>query len=218
MLERERFVVGGLLLLLGLFTFGFFVHRDPLFPGSLLGGVIGILAAAMMLVPLLYLIIKRVSLLRPSITRAVSLRSLLTIHIYAGVIAPILGVMHSGHRFESALGIWLTALLLVVPASGYLGRHLLGRLALAAGEDRSALPRLESAFRGLTVQQPGARAEGTRLVDAIADLETHAETLEGLRRLFSRWLACHTVIALLLYGLLGMHIWSAWYFGIRWLA
>lgn len=220
MLERERVIVGGLLLLLALVILGFFVHRDPLFPGSLAGGVLGVSAATLMLAPLVYLIIKRVPVLKRTVTKFTSLRTLLSIHIYAGVLAPILGVLHSGHRFESALGIWLTALMLVVAFSGFAGRHLLQRLAATVREDRDMAPQLERLFLDLRTVHMGRTPPADdvmRIADAIADTELEADAAVWLRGVFKRWLACHIVIALILYGLLALHVWTAWYFGIRWL-
>src|SRR6266852_914904 len=110
MQEREQLMVTGFVALLLVLALGFYVHRDPRFPGSLAGSVLGVAAAALMLIPLAYLVVKRLSLLKQCVTRAVSMHSLLAIHIYAGVLGPILGVLHSGHKFNSPLGISLTAM------------------------------------------------------------------------------------------------------------
>ena len=63
--------------LLVVLTLGFYIHRDPRFPGSLAGGVLGISGAALMLVPLLYLFVKRIPPLKRAVTPAVSMRTLL---------------------------------------------------------------------------------------------------------------------------------------------
>src|SRR6058998_545352 len=108
--EREELLITSLVVLLLLLPLGGYVHRDPRFPGSLAGGVLGIAGAALMLIPLAYLVVKRVSWLKTWVTRAVSMRSLLAIHMYAGVLGPLLGVLHSGHTFSSPLGLALTAM------------------------------------------------------------------------------------------------------------
>ena len=51
--ERQKIIVSGLITLLLVLTLGFFVHRDPRFAGSLTGGLLGVAAASLMLVPLL---------------------------------------------------------------------------------------------------------------------------------------------------------------------
>lgn len=125
MRERERLVVGGLVALMLVLWLGFLLHRSPRFPGSLEGSVLGIAAALLMAIPLLYVLVKRVKTLRRFATRRVSMRTLLAVHIYAGILAPILALVHTGHRFESSIGIVLVALMLIVVLSGFVGRYLL---------------------------------------------------------------------------------------------
>ncbi|MGD9689720.1 MAG: hypothetical protein AB7K52_06055 [Phycisphaerales bacterium] len=247
MQERERAIVTGLVVLLVILVLGFYVHRDPRFPGSLTGGVLGISAAALMLVPLAYLLVKRVPLLRRWVTRGVSMRTLLAVHIYAGVLAPILGVLHSGHRFQSPLGIALTAVMLIVAISGFVGRYLMAQMSMDIRNRQQLLAGLRVAYErtaGELVKEPDkaarvkpfagffsrlaapffvrdieltAPARAVRLSESIADVEYAIKSHELLKGTFGRWLACHIVIAIILYALLAVHIWSAWYFGIRWL-
>ncbi|SRR6266545_5120330 len=252
MQEREQGMVTGLVALLLVLTLGFYVHRDARFPGSLAGGVLGLSATALMLIPLAYLFVKRILLLKKGVTRAVSMRSLLAIHMYAGVLGPILGVLHSGHTFNSPLGISLTAMMIVVALSGFIGRYLMRRvsadmrqqqqllaglrvaydhvaaeLTQDAGQAAALRPfsgffgRLVAAFfvsqGGAAAQPIPAAARALRLAESMADLEYAVKTHEVCKQVFGRWLACHIIISLLLYMLLALHIWSAWYFGIRWL-
>lgn len=107
---------------------GFLIHRSPRFAGSLTGAVLGITAALLMLVPLAYLLVKRVGVLRGRVTARVSLRTLLAWHIYAGIVGAILALLHTGHRFASPIGIALISLVLVVALSGFVGRYLLRRI------------------------------------------------------------------------------------------
>lgn len=253
MIERERAIVTGLIVLLVVLTLGFYVHRDPRFPGSLTGGVLGISAAALMLVPLVYLLIKRIPPLKRAVTPAVSMRTLLAIHIYAGVLAPILGILHSGHKFQSALGIALTAMMLIVALSGFVGRYLMVQIATGILEQRKLLGGLRREYDRATddlVHNPvqaaalrplagfftrlaapffvkdasgpagpsAAAARALRLSESMADVEYAIKSHDVAKAAFGRWLACHIVIAIVLYALLAMHVWSVWYFGIRWLS
>lgn len=253
MQERERTIVTGLVVLLVVLTLGFYVHRDPRFAGSLAGGVLGISAAALMLVPLLYLVVKRVPPLKRRVTAVVSMRTLLAIHIYAGILAPILGVLHSGHKFQSPMGIALTAMMIVVALSGFVGRYLMLQITTGAREQQQLVSGLRSQYDRMAdelvrspvqasrlrpfagfftrlvapfvVQRTGAETSGLgsagkalRLSESIADVEYALKTHDVAKATFSRWLACHIVIAIVLYTLLALHVWSVWYFGIRWLA
>jgi hypothetical protein len=249
--EREQGMITGLVILLLVLTLGFYVHRDARFPGSLAGGMLGLSATALMLIPLVYLFVKRLPWLKQGVTQAVSMRSLLAIHMYAGVLGPILGVLHSGHTFNSPLGISLTAMMIVVVLSGFVGRYLMktmttdmrqqqqllaglrvaydrvaAELAQDAGQTAALRPfagfigRLVAAFfvdAGRAAAQPiPAAARALRLAESMADLEYAVKTHEVFKHAFGRWLACHIIISLLLYLLLALHIWSAWYFGLRW--
>lgn len=252
MQERERPIVTGLVLLLVVLTLGFYIHRDPRFPGSLTGGVLGLSAAALMLVPLVYLIIKRIPPLKRAVTPAVSMRTLLAVHIYAGVLAPILGILHSGHKFQSPLGIALTTMMVVVALSGFVGRSLMGQITAGARDQQQLLIGLRSEYDRVAddlVQSPEqvatlrplagfftrlaapffvrdrsgptgpvpAAARALRLSESMADVEYAIKSHDIAKAAFGRWLDCHIVIAIVLYALLALHVWSVWYFGIRWL-
>ena len=245
MKERERIVVTGIVGVL-LFTWlGFLVHQSPRFAGSGIGAVFGIAGAALMLVPLAYSIVKRIAFLRAWIIPHVSLQSLMTLHVYTGILGPLLGIIHTGHKFDSWLGITLTAVMLLVVVSGFIGRYLLtyvnqeikdkllllqtarGDLDSAWGALKNApaelrrLPRAPLlaaglASLGLDLQIGGLAGEGTRLAESVADLEYAIRTHELLKGWCSRWLKLHIVLSVMLYVLLGLHIWAGIHFGLRW--
>lgn len=251
MKERERLVITALVVLMMLLWLGFTVHRSPNFAGSFWGGVLGVSGAALMLVPLAYLVIKRVARLKKAVTRIVSMRTLLTWHIYAGVLGPILVVLHTGHKFESPLGIALTAMTLVVVLSGFVGRYLLSYLAQELREKRALLTDLQNEYDQVSRElqkapdslrpagvwpafgarlaawafaghSPGGAAmigvRALQLAEAIADVEYAIRSHETFKRAFGVWLKFHIVISVALYVLLGLHVWSAIYFGLRWFA
>ena len=105
-----------------------------------------------MLVPLLYLFIKRITPLKDLVTKHVSMRTLLTWHIYAGVIGPILVLIHTGHKFESHLGIALTAMTLIVVFSGFTGRYLLSWISEEVKEKQAMLDQLNVAYQQTVVE------------------------------------------------------------------
>ena len=146
MMQRERAIVTGLVVLLGLLWLGFAVHRSPRFPGSVVGSALAIAGAALMLVtPLAYTAVKRISPLRQRIGRAVPLGRLLAWHVYGGIAGAILAILHTGHRFESTLGVVLTAMMLVTVFSGYVGRHFLRQVAQELRDKQAQLGQLVSA-------------------------------------------------------------------------
>jgi hypothetical protein len=157
MKERERLVVSGLVVLLLLLWLGFLVHRDPRFAGSFWGGVLGVSGAVLMLVPLAYALVKRVRWVRERLWRRVTMRTLLAWHIYAGILGPILALLHTGHKFNSPLGIALTALMLLVVLSGFTGRYLMGYFTHELLEKRQMLDALKAAYEqtaGELARQP----------------------------------------------------------------
>jgi len=253
MQERERSIVTCLIVLLLVLAAGFVFHRDERFAGSLAGGILGISAAALMFLPLLYLFIKRIPFLRRSVVPHVSMRTLLAVHIYAGIVGPILAILHSSHKFNSPVGIALTLMMLIVVVSGFVGRYLMGRVATEIREKQSTLAALQTQYDALASDlsvNPEAATRVRRwsgffgrlavpffvsakpqlelaydpvrkamsLSESIADVEFAIRTHQTAKETFGKWLACHIVIAIIFYTLLFLHIWSEWYFGIRWLA
>jgi hypothetical protein len=234
MKDRERVVVTGVLGVLLLGWLGFLVHRSPRFPGSGVGAVFGIAGAVLMLVPLAYPIVKRVPFLHARLTAHVSMHSLLAAHVYAGIFGPLLAIIHTGHKFDSPLGVTLTAVMLLVVVSGftvrylltYVGHEITDKLILlqtARGDldhawgvlerspaDMRALPKAPL-FAG------GPTAEVTRIAESVADLEYGVRTHELFKRWFGRSLKLHIVLSVILYLLLALHVGSGIYFGLRWL-
>ena len=147
MKERNELVVTGLVILLVLLWLGFPFHQSSRFAGSLAGGILAMAGSALMLVPLAYSIVKRIKPLKNRITSRVPMRTLLSWHIYAGVLGPILVLVHTGHKFQSHLGIALTAMTIIVVLSGFTGRYLLSRFSQTINEKKALLSQLELAYR-----------------------------------------------------------------------
>lgn len=242
--ERERVVVSAVLSLLVVWL-GFFFHSSPRFAGSGLGALFGIAGAALMLIPLAYPIVKRIPFVNAGITPHLSMQSILALHVYAGIFGPLLAIIHTGHKFESPLGIALTAVMLTVVVTGFTIRYLLtytgheikdklvllqtarGDLDSAWGvlenspAESKALPRAPFLAAGLAafgfdLSPRGPAGEVTHLAESVADLEYAIRTHEVFKRWFARALMVHIVLSIILYALLALHIWSGFYFGLRW--
>jgi hypothetical protein len=174
------------------------------------------------------------------------MQSLLKLHIYSGTFGPLLAIIHTGHKFDSVLGIALTAVMLLVVASGFVVRYLLTFVAheisdkllllqTARGDldsawgvlenspvERRALPKMPLVAAGLAslgVNLPfgGPAGDVIRIAESVADLEFAIRTHELFKRWFARSLKLHIVLSVILYVLLGLHIWAGIHFGLRWL-
>lgn len=246
MKARDGIIVSGVVCVLLLAWLGFLVHRAPRFAGSGMGAVFGITGAALMLVPLAYTLAKRVPFVKAHLSPRMSLQAMLNLHVYTGILGPLFAIIHTGHKYDSWLGIALTAVMLLVVASGYVVRYLLtyvaheitDKLALlqtARGDLDSAwgaLERLPADMRappeapvwsaslaslGLEIRAGGPAGEVTRIAESVADLEYAIRMHEWFKRWFSRALKLHIALSVLLYALLALHIGSGIYFGLRWL-
>ena len=165
--ERDSAIVGGLTFLLVLLWLGFFVHRSPRFAGSVPGQVIGITGAVLMLVPLAYVIIKRVPWIKRTVTQRVPMRTLLAWHIYAGVLGPVLVLIHTGHHFHSPLGIALTAMTIIVALSGYIGRYLMKSIGEDLRTKKALLSEAQQVFGDLHRRSSAASPQALTLPQPI---------------------------------------------------
>ncbi|MEZ6080393.1 MAG: hypothetical protein R3C56_33390 [Pirellulaceae bacterium] len=164
MKEKEKIVVTGLVFLMLLAWLGFPLHHSHRFAGSFWGGVLGVTGALLMLVPLAYLVVKRNKKMKQAVTKHVSMRTLLAWHIYAGVLGPILVILHSGHKYNSPLGITLTAMTLLVVVSGFIGRYLMSGFAKEIKAKKLMLAELQTAYD-----------------QAVVEVGSHPATAKGLR-------------------------------------
>jgi len=159
-MKQERIIIGGLLALQLILWLGFLVHRSPRFPGSLTGLVLAISAALLMTVPpLLYSATKRIKSFKEKITKIVSLGTLLKWHVYTSIVGSVLAVLHTGHRFESNIGIWLTAMMMLTVLSGFIGRYFFSFSSGELHEKKDMLNRLAYEYNkliGEISQQPKA--------------------------------------------------------------
>lgn len=224
--ETEKLTVGALVSALALAAPGFLLHTAPRFPGSLAGSMFGIAGAVLFVLLLAYSLVKRSAWVKVRVTRHASLRAVLSFHVYAGVIGALLGIVHTGHKFDSPLGIGLVAAMLTVVFSGFAGHYYLVQLGTDLRAQQGMLAvlrtRYDAVARAITGSPSPALATAAdvplpRLLGAIADLELSITEREALKRNLSRWVVLHIGAALVMYPLLALHIWSGVYYGLRWL-
>ena len=244
MKDRERFLVTSIFALLIFGWLGFLVHVSPRFAGSVLGSAFGIAGAALMLVSTAYVAVKRIPFVKQHVSKYVSQTTLISIHVYTGIVGALLGLIHTGHKYNSPLGIALTAMMLLVVVSGFTVKYLLpyittemkDKLALlqtARGDLDSAWGVLESspqetknlpkrpllaavASLGLSSASDSPASRVMTLAESVADLEYSIRTHELLKLWFSRALMVHIVTACAFLLLLALHIWAGIHFGLRW--
>ena len=225
--RQDRIAATIIVSILAVLWLGFLVHRAPFFAGSLWGGVFGVVGAAFMLVPLVYTVVKRSAALRRAFTREHSFAALLQAHVYFGLIGALLAIIHSGHRFQSVLGVALTASMLLSVFTGFIGQHYLRYVAENIREKKAQLDGLWRLLDGeywAYAQAPAAGGAGMTkasgellpLASAAADLQYSIQFQERVRKLFNAWLSAHVAFSILFYLLLALHIWAGIYFGLRW--
>jgi hypothetical protein len=235
MSQTERHIVEVVLAVLLFLVPAFLLHTAPRFAGSLAGFVLGVSAASLMLLLLIYPLAKYSTWLKPRITRWVSLRALLAFHVYAGVFGAFLAILHTGHKYQSLLGVGLLITMLVVVATGFVGRYYLPQTSTELREAQSQLTTLRSTYdqaaaaiaESRTVEDAAAAGISApalrgvsmlQVVEAIADLEYAIGSREVLKKIFTRWIVAHVVAAILMYVLLTLHIAGEIYYGLRWLS
>ena len=243
MSESEKLTVGALVTLLLLFVPGFVLHEAPRFPGSLAGSLLGMAGALLMVLLLIYPLVKHFAWLRRRVTKHVSMQTILSFHVYAGVFGALLGVLHTGHKFQSPLGITLVSSMLIVVLSGFVGRYYMAHLRMELRDQKAMLDRLRAEYDRIATElaaapvarsllglprqwvarlAPVSAAEAPgisvpALVSAIADLEYAMRGRETIERTFARWIVVHVSASIVMYAVLSLHIWNGIYYGLRWL-
>jgi len=244
MRDREWTIVTLLVLLMLTVWLGFLLHRSPRFAGSLSGGVLGVSGTFLMLVPLAtYIVVKHVPIIKRRVTGWMSMRTLLTVHIYTALFGSILVLLHTGHKFDSPMGMALTAMVLLVVLSGFTGRYLMSHISRGLREKQQMLRRLQLDFEQMsddlalekvehtpnrsTLDRPWNWPSGwsqaedsvssvSTLTGGIADLEYSIAVHGWMKNRFQKWLRFHRVISEVLFILLALHVWSGVYYGLRW--
>lgn len=149
--------------------------------GGSVGHKLGVVGSSMMVLMLLYSVRKRVGALR----RLGPLGRWLDIHIFLGISGPALVILHSSFKVQGlvALSFWS---MVIVAASGVLGRYLYLQIPRTrAGEER-ALAELEAEDRELSGQlRTRFRLDEAQIarLDALVAVPTRVGLLGGFVRL-----------------------------------
>jgi len=213
-----------------------FIHQSATFAGSLSGHLVGIGGAALMFMALAYPVRKRILGKRGK-------ENPLTRHILYGLLGSSLAVVHSAHKFGSAVGLILLLATFLLVSSGIVGFFLFrkvsrtlkdqkgdldvlkNRLEARRQDVRACAPRLDlEAFTESDLPNGDGETDLERrcretmdLAHSVVELEYTAAVFSRMKRLFSLWTKVHYVLALFLFSILVVHILHALYYGIRWL-
>ncbi len=171
------------------------------------------------------------------------MRTLLTVHIYTALCGSILVLLHTGHKFDSPLGMAQTAMVLLVVLSGFIGRYLMSHISRGLREKQQMLRDLQLGFKQMSQHFAHQNVEPTSTRSApdkpwnwlsgwsqtedsvssisavaggIADLEYSIAVHGWMKNRFQKWLRFHVVISGVLCFLLALHVWSGVYYGLRW--
>ena len=184
----------------------------PQFPGTLVGGVTGILAAVLLLLAFLYAVLKPV-LMRTRVGRLLSPATGLRLHVWIGTFAASLTLVHSGFALRSPLGSGLVLLVGTSVISGAIGRFYLRRFASEVTREEAELTFLRSKIaRGRRITDDTT----DDIVKVIADLESSRDVLVIASRGFRLWIVIHIVSSVAATALVVIHVWSALRLGVRW--
>ena len=157
------------------------------------------------------------------------MKTQLDLHVYAGLLAAFLVIVHSAHKFDSLMDIALMKQLLLLVVGGYAVRHLLifvghevkdwrARLETGLGDLDHAWGVLETTpaetranagvpvvaasmvSRGFDPRATGPAREVTRIGQSVADLEHSVPLNEGFTRWCGRFLKLHIAVAVVFGG------------------
>jgi hypothetical protein len=209
------------------------------FAGTLPGHLLGVAGAGLMLGTLAYPFRKRVQGRRGP-------RNPLRPHIVFGLLGPSLLAVHSTSTAGSLISVMLYGTLLLVVLSGIIGRILFAKVSRNLREHESDLEALRRRFRTRSREVPrecrgllrgiilpplkpdeGEDPEEARrqalcaevglLARSIVDKEGTIAAFGAVRELFSFWMRVHIYATFALLGLLVVHVFVEFYYGLRWL-
>ena len=92
-------------------------------PSGPIGQTLGVIGAALMLVPFIYMLRKRV----PGLRSIGSARGWLEVHLFCGVAAPVLVTLHTSFKFNGIISAAYWSMVIVM-LSGFIGRFLFVRI------------------------------------------------------------------------------------------
>jgi len=146
-----------------------------------LGYWLGILGASMMMLLLTYSLRKRTRVLR----RILTMKLWLQFHMALGILGPLLILFHSNFKLGSPNSTVALVCMLLVAASGFVGRYLYSRIHFGLYGEKIKLQQVEKDFQVLKqdILQCANSAEDSAVVNGLfADLDSLIAQHKGERR------------------------------------
>ncbi len=184
---------------------------------GLLGHSLGIVGFTMMLMTETLYSVRKRAMRRPRGT----MRSWLRFHIFTGIVGPYLVVLHAAWTFNGLAGA-LTAMTVVVVASGFVGRYIYTavprtadgvvieaqelQLLLDAARQEVAHPSTENGASG------AARGRERAASRRLRELERQMAALRWARRTLATWHTIHIPLGMALFVTAFAHIGAAVYY------
>lgn len=182
-----------------------------------LGHSLGIVGFTMMLMTETLYSFRKRAMRRPRGT----MRSWLRFHIFTGIVGPYLVVLHAAWTFNGLAGV-LTAMTVVVVASGFIGRYIYTAVPRTADgvviEAQELQVLLDAARREVTGAAPdvassGAARDRERAASRrLRELERQMAALRWARRTLATWHAIHIPLGMALFVTAFAHIGAAIYY------
>lgn len=138
------------------------MHR-LLRPSGPVGQTLGVVGGLLMLMPFVYMMRKRI----PGLRSAGSLKRWLEIHLFCGIVGPVLVTFHTSFKFNGIVSAAYWSMVVVV-LSGFVGRYLYVRI-----------PR---SIRGAELPRTELDAKAAALQEDLARSVTSPDVLDRLRR------------------------------------
>ena len=148
-----------------------------------------------------------------------SMRAWLRVHIVMGIVGPYLVLLHTAWAFQGLAGV-LTLLMLVVVASGFIGRYIYTAVprtadgavveALELTEQLAALRKADAA--DLMPATNAARHEHRQIERRIRTLERQMSALRWQRRALATWHTVHIPIGMGMFVVAFVHIGATLYY------
>lgn len=198
---------------------GYMPEHRLLRPAGRVGQTLGIAGMAMMAVPVAYAVRKR--WFRSPL--AGSMRAWLNLHIFAGIVGPVLITLHTAFKFNGVIAVAYWSMMAVM-LSGFVGRYLYVRIPRTIRGTELTHDAIEQQVADLKdalllMRASGdegddsARNEIARLEAERALLSRRLVHLERTKRFFSAWHVFHQPLVYLMFTIAALHVGLAVYMG-----